>query len=395
MINIIDAMCGMGKTSAAINYINLMPADQRFLYVTPYLEEVKRIIHACPERRFVQPENRGGKLRDIKRLFSRGRNIVSTHALFHMFDQEVIDILLAKGYTLIMDEVTNVVDQLEISVKDTQDILTNYSKVRDDGLVEWVDADYTGEFDRYRKMIESGSVYSYSDNVLIWMLPIEIFKAFDDVYILTYMFDAQAQRYYYDLSGVEYKYIYVAGDSPNNYHFTDDVVKYDLSKYSTLINIAEQDKLNRVGEAEYSLSKGWYERNASNDCMNILKHNLNNYFRNIVGTPSSMNLWTTFSDYRSALAGKGYAKGFVAQNMRATNAYRERSSLAYTVNRYMSPVIKQFFEQKDVRVEEDAYALSELIQWIFRGCIRDDKPIELYIPSKRMRGLLKGWIQCV
>ena len=43
-------------------------------------------------------------------------------------------------------------------------------------------------------------------------------------------------------------------------------------------------------------------------------------------------------------------------------------------------------------MEEDAYALSELIQWIFRSAIRDGKEIWLYIPSKRMRNLLIDWI---
>ena len=33
-----------------------------------------------------------------------------------------------------------------------------------------------------------------------------------------------------------------------------------------------------------------------------------------------------------------------------------------------------------------------MIQFLFRGCIRDDKPMELYIPSSRMRNLLIGWL---
>ena len=67
-INIVDAMCGIGKTSAAINYINASPEDQRFLYITPYLDEVERIITSCPKKHFVQPHDYGSKLRDIKRL---------------------------------------------------------------------------------------------------------------------------------------------------------------------------------------------------------------------------------------------------------------------------------------------------------------------------------------
>lgn len=47
-INIVDAVCGSGKTSAAINMINASAPEEKFLYITPYLDEVERIIKACP-----------------------------------------------------------------------------------------------------------------------------------------------------------------------------------------------------------------------------------------------------------------------------------------------------------------------------------------------------------
>ena len=43
-------------------------------------------------------------------------------------------------------------------------------------------------------------------------------------------------------------------------------------------------------------------------------------------------------------------------------------------------------------IEENKYALSYLIQWLFRSAIRDDKPINIYIPSRRMRELLISWL---
>ena len=55
-INIVDAICGSGKTSAAINYINQSADETKFLYITPYLTEVDRIIKSCPQKHFKQPE---------------------------------------------------------------------------------------------------------------------------------------------------------------------------------------------------------------------------------------------------------------------------------------------------------------------------------------------------
>ena len=392
-INIIDAMCGMGKTSAAINHINRAPEEKRFMYITPFLDEADRIIAACPSKKFVQPQPYGSKLRDIKRLIGKGRNIVSTHALFQMFDHEIMDLLRLHNYTLIMDEVANVVEPLQISSKDLSTILEKYTAITEDHLLQWTDPEYRGEFDHYRFLIEINAVYYYSGTALLWMFPVETFKAFDEVYILTYMFDAQIQRYYYDFNNVTYKYLYVTGDSLDTYEFTEDRVEYDLSKYKDLIHILDHQKLNSIGDDEFALSKSWYERNANNECMTVAKNALNNFFRNIVKTPSSDNLWTTFKDFKGSLSGKGYARGFLSLNARATNAYRHCTSLAYVANRYLNTIIKNFFVQHGVRVEEDAYALSELIQWMFRSQIRDGKPIDIYIPSRRMRELLQRWME--
>ena len=43
-------------------------------------------------------------------------------------------------------------------------------------------------------------------------------------------------------------------------------------------------------------------------------------------------------------------------------------------------------------MHDDEYALSEMIQWIWRSAIRDGKEIWVYIPSRRMRELLKKWL---
>lgn len=391
-VKIVDALPGAGKTSAAINYINSTPDDIRILYITPFLDEVQRIINSCPEKKFKQPEMHGSKLNDIKQLFNKGYNIVSTHALFLKFDQEIIDIARSYGYVLIMDEVADVVQELDITKDDLDTLLEKYVEIVDGHMLHWTAETYKGEFEKYKKLCELNMVAIYGDCVLLWLFPVEAFKAFDDIYILTYMFDAQLQRYYYDYHNVEYKYIYVAGDSLDTYHFTDEEVIYSIPDYKSLIHIIDDDKLNRIGFADNSLSKTWYFRNRNNECMKQIKNNLNTFFRRRMNTPSKANLWTTFSDYKNKLSGAGYSRGFLACNARAVNTYRECYAVAYLLNRFFSPVLKNFFTQNGVRVEEDAYALSELIQWIFRSAIRDGKEIWLYIPSKRMRNLLIDWI---
>ena len=62
------------------------------------------------------------------------------------------------------------------------------------------------------------------------------------------------------------------------------------------------------------------------------------------------------------------------------------------IDLYMVPTVKMFIESRGVTVDQDQYALSALVQWIFRSAIRDGEPITLYIPSERMRGLLIDWL---
>ena len=63
----------------------------------------------------------------------------------------------------------------------------------------------------------------------------------------------------------------------------------------------------------------------------------------------------------------------------------------YMVDIRINPFINQFFSIHDVKLtkyDEDKYALSEMIQFIYRSAIRNNKDIYVYIPSKRMRNLL-------
>lgn len=393
IIKIVDAPCGMGKTSAAINYMNANK-ENRFLYITPYLDEVRRIKESCPG--FKEPQTYGTKMNGIKYLFNKGENIVSTHSLFMSFNSEIIDLAILHDYILIMDEVADVVEKLEISEDDTKDILTNYAKIDEKtNLLVWTAENYRGKFEEYKRLcaLECVTVYGTGDKkiLLLWMFPVSVFKAFKQIYLLTYLFEAQIQRYYYDLYDCDYVDLWVKNEN-GQFLFTGEQQEYDISYLKDLIHILENEKMNHVGTINTFLSKSWYERNKNNSSMVALKRNCENFFRNISNTQSSQNLWTTFKDYAPLLKGHRYSRCFAPLNTRATNIYRDRISVAYLVNVYMNPIYKNYFLLNGVEVNEDLYALSELIQFIFRSAIRDKKEIQLYIPSRRMRTLLQNWI---
>jgi len=376
------------NTSASINFINNSNEDVKFLFITPYLTEVKRIIESCPNKKFKQPEAFGSKLTGIKHLFEKGNNIVSTHALFSMFDDEIIDLAYANNYTLMMDEVADVIEPMVISKDDLSTIREKYTNIVDGHLLEWYASDYQGEFDKFKRLCDLKCLAMYGDVAMLWLFPISTFRAFRNIYILTYMFDAQTQKYYYDYYGVEYTYLYIKGDNVSNYEFTSDVINYSILDYSELLHICDNEKLNRIGDMDSALSKTWYVRNQNNQLIKQLKNATNNYFKNYTKTKSSENLWTTFKNYKTMISGKGYAKGFLSSNTRATNEYMDRIAVAYLLNKYFNPCVKNFFTQNGVKVNDDAFAISEMLQFIWRSAIRDGEQIWLYIPSSRMRNLL-------
>lgn len=454
-----DSLCGSGKTQAAIEYINTSPRWAKFLYVTPYLEEIERIKESCPEAKFKAPDlirGKGSKMRDFQELFDRGENIVCTHALFRMFTPDNFKIASAYGYTLIMDEVADVVSKYECETADLYTILNpkynyvtvdeetnqiNLSKEKDffennfsqkqlkqiwgdngldllekikNGCVYLYDTTWKTLKEFYKN---GGEVQNFTTTLLMWSFPVGIFKSFEKVLILTYMFDGQYQANYYKYFNIPFKYIHTEklpvidiNTGAPRYQYIDAVFdKPQIADYKYLkerIEICEKPKLNALGDFEYfskgvkksALCKTWYNNvllSADKEIAKQMTNNTYNYFYNICKQKNSADLiWTTFKDYQKLLKKSPFSKEdcFVSCTARATNKFKERHYCAYLINIYADPFVKKFFAYRNVEMDEDIFALSELIQWLFRSAIRKGDKIYVYIPSQRMRELLQVWL---
>jgi len=395
-IYVVDSIMGSGKTSAAIDKMN-KDKENNYIFITPFLKEVDRIKKSCIDRKFMEPENKGkGKLDNLQYLISERYNIASTHALFTTYNDYTKELLRNNDYILILDEVFNVLEMIPLHKDDIELMLKNFAYIDDDCFVVWTDDAYDGTKFREIKLMAKNRTLMLIDGVLLlWNFPSDIFTVFKEVYILTYMFDAQIQKYYYDINNIEINYIGV--EKKNSiYKFSD---KHYIPEYTkTLknnINILEDSKLNQLGDTETALSVSWFERDKKKrkkPLMKKLKDNLINVFNNRFKSSSDDNMWTTYKEFKSHISGKGYTKGFVSVNARATNDYRHKKYLAYCANIFLNPYLKNYFLSKGVNVLEEKYALSEMIQWIWRSAIRDNKPINIYIPSSRMRNLLIDWL---
>lgn len=396
-INVVDSIMGSGKTSWAIQYMSAASPLDKFIYITPYLTEVERIKENV-EREFFEPNNRnkdGSKMRSLKELIADGRDIVSTHSLFQTADDELLDLLTDSGYTLILDEVMDVIDKARVTERDIRDLTAlGHIEIKNNRVI-WncVDYDTNAKYADIMKLARAGNLFYHRGRFLIWAFPPRVFEAFTSVYVMTYLYRGQIQRYYFDLYGFDYEF-----------HAVKKVGEdYELTKYKAenegrqelynLMNVYDGNK-NDIGEDYYALSASKL-RNMSADKTLETRRAIYGYFRNDVKAKSSEILWTTVKgeqdEVRKELSGKGYARSFLQCNARATNEYQERWALAYVFNRFMNPIERAFFEDNGVTVDQDLLAVSDLLQWVYRSRIRNGEIIELYLPSSRMRRLLKAW----
>ncbi|GGF16959.1 hypothetical protein GCM10010954_14520 [Halobacillus andaensis] len=402
-IYVVDSIMGSGKTSWSIQYMKQADKEKNFIYITPFLNEVKRVKNAVTGRNFIEPENKGkGKLDNFKKLIMNERDIVSTHALFRSADKDVIDLLKASNYTLILDEVMDVVEQFPLD-RDDFKLLIDSGMVSVDeisGVVQWNDTStyQQTKYNEIKTLSKSENLIFYENSILFWSFPISVFQAFTNVYVMTYLFEAQQQKYYFDMNEIEYEVKGVSRDSHGYYSLVSHNEKNLENRQwlKSLINIYD-GKLNNIGEERNALSVSWFRRDNNKTLIDKLKKNIYTYFRRHAKTSSRFNLWTCFKDDKPKLKGNGYAGSsknvcFIEHNARATNDFKHKQSLAYVVNKFMHPYEKKFFISRGVTVNEDTYALSTLLQWIWRSQIREGNPINLYIPSKRMRRLLEEYL---
>lgn len=392
-VTVVDARMGRGKTSAAIRYMNQHRHDRRFLFVTPYLTEVQRICGYCD---FEEPgDDVGSKSASLKLKMRRKRNLATTHSLFYLMDMEALELARDNGYSLIIDESINVVDKIPTSVKDF-DIILSLTTESEMGRLTWNDPDYEGRFDDYKVLADQGNLFRL-DSALLNIINPDIFSMFEEVIMLTYLFEGQTQKAYLDYFGIPYRIVGVENDE-YGYKFSDKPDVPPPIDLSNLIHIVCKPEMNSPFESRYSLSKNWFSTRASSDKdIVILRRYLNRFFTSMTKADAQHRIWTCFKkDMKKITGDKGrFASSFLPMNIRATNEYKEATAVAYLVNRFCDPNLVKFFAVRDIQIDNDQFALSEMIQFIWRSAIRDNQPITVYIPSERMRSLLIAWMKSI
>lgn len=391
-ITVVDARMGRGKSSAAIRYMNRYKGAKRFLYITPYLNEVDRICEQCD---FDQSDSDYmSKSAELKTHIRHGKNVAATHSLFYLMDEEALELVRANHYSLIIDESIQVIERLNVTDKDFALIISQLADVGENGVVRWKDKEYDGRFCDYKELADAGSLRMIDSALLNVMNP-DMLRSFDEVFMLTYLFDGQYQKAYLDFFGFDYRIIGVELDE-DGYRFSNAPDSPPPLDYRNLIHIVETPAMNKVGDGKFALSKNWFTRRGyDHPDIRALRNNLKKFFQGVPGGNHDSRLWTSFKDARDKLTDRRtgrFRNNFLQVSARATNEFRNRTDIAYMANRFVDPNLLKFFSERDIEINSDHFALSEMLQWVWRSAIRDNKPINLYIPSSRMRELLIDWM---
>lgn len=427
-----DELMGSGKSTRMIKQINESPAETRWIIVAPFLSECHRyagttideetgelqsplrdeqgkVIYdytkgcAVSGRHFYHPEKRGiSKVEHISRLVQEGKDIVTTHEALKLFTPDTIANIKDAGYNLVIDESLEVIKQHPLKLARRKMLLESGAVYTDDNQVLRWNPEYSME-DKYDHEDESGwsweqRVKALCDNgsliliedetgknrdIFMWEYPSDFLKAFDTVYVMTYMFEGSVLQ----------KYL--------KYHNLPYTIEYGIIRPldTSLITIIDNPNLNRIGERVNAFSVSDQKKKVGQkDSVHVKTtiNNLENYFKNktYMKSKGTQRLWTCLQEAKTTYSGRGYSKRHLPFNTKAINDYKDTCHLAYIFNVYMQPEPYKYLASRgeEYAPSEEVFALSEMLQWVYRSRVRDNLPITIYVPSIRMRELLIDWL---
>ena len=411
-VKIVSALPGTGKSKHLLEKINSEP-DKNYIWITPFLDEagdddtkkVGRVREATPDLCFVTPSNKslGTKKKHLEMLLYRGENVSMTHNLFMDITKGMVKNIEKNNYHIIIDET---IDKVSVHTRDDKmlDLMLGFIelgvvKVGDMGVLSWVGRNFEW-LQEERELCDSGMLFLHNGKLLIKRYNSLVYSAAESVTVLTYMFHASPMRAWMDICKIPYEYLPI----PLIHHPQD--CKNTLKELLTLE--PRDPEISKLQEnLPTAFSSSWYKKNS--DKLYVLRDVADKIYKRCCkraerrGQPTPRFMYTTFKDYWEDVAGVGCkakdfeecSSNFIAKNSRATNKHGDKTHILYWVNTYPQVDVARYLNEllpEHLQLSSDEYALSEMIQFIYRSALRNGKPTTLYIASDRMRDLFVRWL---
>lgn len=405
-IELLDSIMGSGKTQGVIQWMLNNPQN-KYLYVSPMLTEVEeRIPTACQALEFTYPctEEYKTKGQHLLKLLEEGCNVSFTHSLFTDLTKQHLALIRKHEYVLIVDEEVAFIEPYKGNYS-RDDIVSleraGHIRVEEDNLGrvvwQWYDDNEMNDtaYSKLKRMSDLGMLYCAKRDrkIMVVHLPIELVQSSRRVILLTYLFKGSVMESFMDLKGIEI----VPFKEVTPPKTTKDV----LTKAKHLITFIDTTTTKAV--SSLSMSSTWYSKNASTADLERVSNAIFSVYRKfgdkenfIFTAPKSLADYQYVKDekLKRNIIHKKMPKDvdWIYCGTKATNMWSHKSIAVHAYNRYVNTAIKAYLQDYGTPPDDDMFALSEMVQWIFRTCIRNDEPLQLCILNNRMKGLLLNWL---
>ena len=240
-----------------------------------------------------------------------------------------------------------------------------------------------------------------SSKFMVVQLPPKIIDCSERFILLTYNYKDSLMQTFLDM----HKYQYKKFDEVKLFK-TDEEIKKDLIERIEFVETPSTKKI----QSKYSLSKSWWVAATKEQRLEVSRA-VRSVLRDS-GLKRELMFYTAPKDYVTASKGfetryigaepqtdkQGntleHTRTFIACNARSTNKYADKQLAVQAYNLFPNQSVKAFLQGQGYVVQDDVFALNMMLQWLFRGCIRNKGDVKLRVAflSKRMSILFKEWL---
>jgi len=406
-IEVLDALPGCGKTTAVLEMIS-KNQDKSWLYLSPMKKEInERIPKAADElglRLFIAQDR--GKSTEYKTMnlqvleaMKEGKSIACTHNLMLRFTQEHLDLIKKFNYLVVCDEELDLIKGYNELKKGDIDFLLENKHItiaESDGKVSFVSEMSTdSRYGDVKLFADMGCLYAAKtrhDFLVIQVSP-RIVEAASRFILLTYSYAGSIMDTFMTMHGFKSRCIHLS---------MLKTTQQRIKEIQNLITFIETPSVKKWQKKKSCLSATWWRNIVEDDL-----HDLSKAVKSIMVNQKvkSNELMITFpkahlSGYDGEYKTRKVFKvdsldtnlAFVPYNARATNDFAHKTLAIHLTNLYPMQPVLVYMQDMGYLCDRESYALSTFIQWLFRGCIRDDKPMKVAIFSERMSTLFKEWM---
>ena len=389
------------------------------------------------------------------RLGTLATQVVSTHLVGSIDDLDSVRVhetCLLDDYHLIVDEVVDPFQTItDVSIREFQKdyVDLGLASIAEDGLVvpspEWEHRFYAGSRTFSPALFEaakSGALYMLSDSLFVLTIPMELLLRPKTTTVYTYLSEGTILLAF--LRRLQKK----LADTPQSFTLSVDKLeprqeadwRKDVIEALTIDTIPALEKFNWAHGAQMNTFKGVAGDRNCRSAGNALKKFAGSKLQCIdnarIMLTCAKDNWEAHVKGKKPVAGRiakhsrlfghpfrlavsdgGEPRStdwqttgvhWVGNTTRGVNGYINCTHAVYLYDQNPNPHLLRFLGMASRSPEafkfSNAYALAELVQWLFRCCIRSggvngtgdrSKPrckATVYIPSERMRNLLINWL---